>query len=615
MAASDRPWTGTPSTTQLIQGTMEAFLKITNQYSTSPDKRAFMVTGSKGHKNLEGNDDEYSLLEEKFQGGDITGMADVYEQENGYGILADYKVSGSYKVAKALGMVIVKEPTGEIYKTGKNKGQEKMRSVLIKDESKIDRDSWNKQLNFYRMEFEKRGFPVHEMRIQCIVRDWNTFIARSRGVFRNIYYFKIEKMDDAVVTEYFERKRKALADALEHGRCDQVCTADENWQGLKCAKYCDVAEFCSLGKYLKREKESDDMAIKNLSEIRRLPRLGKIRLGIKKKTAAGVEYPAEVDYFILDPQTPSPTENQKLKDEFVKLYGEKPKQIKIMLPVSDMEVTFPQHYKRYGRTTSLQCRGDGIEATAATDDFTKGLQIIRRNEMGHPVVRCAGRECPYYKEKACSEVATLQVLLPDLPGAGVWQITTGSYHSIVNLNSCIDFIKSVAGRAHMIPLMLERRPQEIGQEGKKRTHYIMQINQDFRLADLQRYALIDSTKILLELPAPEVEKEDILSGENTDINPDQPEPEPEAPPTETKAPPASQKPAAAESEVMITKQQSVAIPQMCPRAGWNGPRLLQEMAKYGAKTMNQLTEKQAAQIIATLNVEMGKKAAPSGKAA
>ena len=34
------------------------------------------------------------------------------------------------------------------------------------------------------------------------------------------------------------------------------------------------------------------MAIKGLSEVRRLPRLGKIRLGIKKIAASGKEYPS-----------------------------------------------------------------------------------------------------------------------------------------------------------------------------------------------------------------------------------------------------------------------------------------------------------------------------------
>jgi len=521
MASSDRKWTGKPSTTQLIQGTMEAFLKITRDYATSPDSRAFMINGTKGHGVLEQYDDECSFLEERFDGDntDITGIADVIEIENGKAILADHKTSGSFKVAKSLGFHTDKEETGEVFKSGPRKGQPKYRNVLKRDDSKIDRRDWALQLNKYRLEAEKRGIKIDEVKIQVICRDGGTFIARSRGVFRNVYYFKIERIPDNEVIAYFERKRKALHQALKQGYWKDICTAEENWDSLKCQRYCDVAEFCKYGKFLKQEKENEDMAIKGLSEIRRLPRLGKIRLGIKKKTKSGKEYPAEVDYFILDPQTPSELENEKLIGEFHTLYGEQPKSIKIMFPVAESDFYFPQFYKRYGSGASLKCKGDGELASCTMDEFAKGLKIKGKDEMGLTRVVCDGRDCIYYKKKECSEVGVLQALLPDLPGAGVWQITTGSFHSIVNLNSCIDYIKAVCGRAHMIPLTLERRPQETTFEGRKATHYILHINMDCRLSDIQKFAMIEPTKALLELPEPEAEKEDILFQENATIEP------------------------------------------------------------------------------------------------
>ncbi len=524
LARSERPWTGKPSTTQLINGTMISLLRITKDYAVSPDDRAFMIHGTKGHANLEAADDELSILEERFTGDDtdITGIADVLETEAGKSALVDYKTSGSYKVAKALGFYVEDEPTGEVYKTGKRKGEQKTRKILKRDESKIDRLEWELQLNKYRMEYEKRGFKPDELRIQCVVRDGNTYIARSRGVFRNIYYFNIRILPDAEVAAYFDRKKNALLKALKQGYWKDPCTKEENWDGIRCENYCEVAEHCKYGKYLKREREIEDMAIKGLSEVRRLPRLGKIRLGIKKtKTrdnGTTVDYPAEVDYFIFDPQTPSEMENKKICDEAIRLYGEKPKSLQIMFPVANPDVYFPQFYKRYGSGTSLKCKGDGETAICGTDEFAVGLEKIGKDELGIPKVRCLGRECIYYKKKECSEVGVLQVLLPDLPGAGVWQITTGSYHSIVNLNSCIDFIKSVCGRAHMLPLTLERREQETAHEGKKSKHHIMHINMDFKLADLQKFALIQPEKMMLELPEPEAGKEDILFGENVVID-------------------------------------------------------------------------------------------------
>lgn len=522
LVAKERPWTGKPSTTQLLNGTMCAFLKLTKDYATYPDSRAFMIHGTVGHGKLEnaGDGDELSELEMKFQEGDITGIADGIETELGEAGMYDTKTSGSFKVAKALGFYVDKEETGEVYKTGKRKGEAKTISVLKRDDSKIDRREWELQVNRYRIEYEKQtGKKLKWLKIQCIVRDGNTYIARSRGVFRNIYYFNIPILPDQEVEEYFEVKKQALLTAMEQGYWNDVCTAKENWDGLKCQNYCEVAEYCSYGKYLHREKEDENMAIKGLSEVRRLPRLGKIRLGIKKKAASGAEYPSEVDYFILDPQTPSELENEKIKADFVRLYGENPKSIKIMFPVADPELYFPQYYKRYGSATALKCKGDGTTAACATEEYAKGLKILRKDEMGLPVVECKGQECIYYKNKECSEVGTLQILLPELPGAGVWQISTGSYNSIVNLNSCIDYIIAVCGRAHMMPLTLERREQEtqhIDDSGKahKGRHYILHLNMDFRLADLQKFATIEPTKMLLSLPEPDAEKEDILFQEN-----------------------------------------------------------------------------------------------------
>lgn len=508
-----------PSTTQLIQGTMAAFLKLTQDFDISPDSRAFMITGSRGHQKLESYDDDYSLIEEKLVDSEVSGIADLLTQEDGQMVLSDYKVTGSFKVAKCLGMVTAEEETGEIYKSGAKKGQSKTRKVLKRDESTIDMTEWELQLNKYRIEFERMGFKIDKLKIQCIVRDGNTFIARSRGVFRNVYYFEIKRLPDDYVIEYFAQKRRALLKALETGKHHNVCTGVENWDGVKCASYCEVAEHCPLGKYLKeeRQKGADTMPIMGLTEARRLPRMGKIRLGVKAKSANGHEYPKEVDYFILDPAVANPDEKKRLIDIFHQKYGEQPKSIPIMFPLGDIEKIFPQYYKSYGKTTLLKCKGDGTEAITNDPEYIKALDVVSEDEFGKRV-KCRGKECPFYKSKQCSESAALSFLMPELPGSGVWQINTGSIHSIINLNSCFDYVRAVAGRFHMIPLKLERRLQPIAHEGKSINHYILHINLDISLADLQKSAQIDPQRIALDIPPIEPDKEDIYLECNTEIN-------------------------------------------------------------------------------------------------
>ena len=96
--------------------------------------------------------------------------------------------------------------------------------------------------------------------------------------------------------------------------------------------------------------------IKGLSDVRRLPRLGKIRLGIKVKHAkTGNEYPKEVGYFVCPP-------------EIQKVYGEKPTALDIMFPIEDETKVFAQNYKAYV-FQGLRCKGDGEIALRRVSDL------------------------------------------------------------------------------------------------------------------------------------------------------------------------------------------------------------------------------------------------------
>ena len=48
-----RKWTGTPSTTQLLNPSRMAYLQITKPYSIDPFESAFMLLGTRHHKTLE----------------------------------------------------------------------------------------------------------------------------------------------------------------------------------------------------------------------------------------------------------------------------------------------------------------------------------------------------------------------------------------------------------------------------------------------------------------------------------------------------------------------------------------------------------------------------------
>jgi len=219
--------------------------------------------------------------------------------------------------------------------------------------------------------------------------------------------------------------------------------------------------------------------IKGLSERRRLPRLNVIRLGLKLKSQkTGNEYPSETAYFVCPP-------------EVQKIYGDKPTELDVMLPINDIDSVFPCAYKYYGSNKGLKCQGNGEQAWRVNDQ-TKEMETIK----------CP---CPLLDEGKCKQSGTLMVMLPKVSVGGVYQIRTSSYNSIVDINSGLDYVSALLGRFALVPLKLRRVKTETHHEDKKQNHYTLKIIFDADIATLN--ALRSDTVRVLEhpryqLPAP-----------------------------------------------------------------------------------------------------------------
>ena len=247
------------------------------------------------------------------------------------------------------------------------------------------------------------------------------------------------------------------------------------------------------------------MPIKNLSEETRMPRLGKIHLGIRVpvlkdgqpviRDGKPVMRPEKVEYFVLD----------KLNSgyqEIVDLFGPQPKELRILIPVEDEELWATQYYKMYDMTRGLICRGDGENASRMIDIKTGSLPNKDTGTVGMKDMVCAGKNCPEYKVKKCGEVMNLRFILPEVPGLGIWQIDTGSINSILNINSCAKMIKAAFGRISMVPLSLTLEPIEVNnpETGKKQKVYVLNLRSTVTLAQLADVAREQSKTFLLEAP-------------------------------------------------------------------------------------------------------------------
>ncbi len=223
-------------------------------------------------------------------------------------------------------------------------------------------------------------------------------------------------------------------------------------------------------------------SIKGISEKRRLPRLGKIRLGIKvpikgkdpsKCDCKGMgcfhcTRPYETSYFVVPP-------------EVAKIYGEKPTELDIMAPVNQLDIVFPNAYKFYGSSRGLKCHGN-LEIAYCMNEQTKEIEE---------------RDCPCErKDKECKPSSTLQVILYKINFGGIYSITSGSFNSMVDIPSGFDFTQCLLGRFSMVPLKLKRVPTITHHDGKKQTHYPLQIHLETNSPEFINALKEQTTKIL-----------------------------------------------------------------------------------------------------------------------
>jgi hypothetical protein len=236
------------------------------------------------------------------------------------------------------------------------------------------------------------------------------------------------------------------------------------------------------------------MPIEGLSEVVRIPRLGKIRLGIKveSKDKKNVLYPKPTDYFVCP-------------KEVTEVYGDKPKELDIMFPVEESELFAQQFLRAYSLSQGLVCIGTGVEAHRKVDMDTGAIADHSTKKWEWRDTLCDPQDCPEYSTKRCRRVMNLQFLMPTVPGIGVYQIDTSSFYSIVNINSMVKMLKGVLGRCSLIPLVLALGPVEVSPPGlTKKTVYIMHIKKNIKLAELAKLAILPPGRVLI----PEAETEE-----------------------------------------------------------------------------------------------------------
>lgn len=201
--------------------------------------------------------------------------------------------------------------------------------------------------------------------------------------------------------------------------------------------------------------------------------------------------------------------------EVREIYGEKPTVLDIRFPMENIDDIFPQYYKLYGQSAGLKSYSDGITV------WTRG------DQPGEWITSPAPSKEDLAKQ-GYKAMGTLNFILPKVSRAGTYQITTRSFHSIVKLNSCIDYIKVLFGRVSLLPLKLILEPTEahivIKGVPSKKVVYTMKLH--FEESEIMNYmrkrkealaqfsSPIQITTKIASLPAAEEEYEEEQEIEN-----------------------------------------------------------------------------------------------------
>ena len=206
--------------------------------------------------------------------------------------------------------------------------------------------------------------------------------------------------------------------------------------------------------------------IQRLVNRQRLPRIGKIKLGItvtkevpdrENGGMKTVSFPQEVPHFVCPP-------------ELTELYGDKPTRLPILFPSDDIEKVLPTRYEVYsGGLLTLDCDGEN-----AVSIPKKGPEVRFACErpMGEP-----GKPTPECK---CGAKAKGQLNVIVLGGGiGTYQITVGGEQRLADLLTQLHIYRETFGslkavNGHPIPFEIVRVPQTSqirkgGEDGERLT--------------------------------------------------------------------------------------------------------------------------------------------------
>jgi len=186
-----------------------------------------------------------------------------------------------------------------------------------------------------------------------------------------------------------------------------------------------------------------------------LPIIGKIKIGEKKTTAEGKEYPSALDYFRVPDEC-------KFKDLFKKAYGDKPKKLKVVFVSDNIDEVCAERYECWDKGKRWGW-GDGEHFEVYDGKDYIQVDKVKAHELT--------------KGKKWETFLTLRFVLPEIPGVlGQWQFDTkGAKVTIPSIVSSFDFVRERANTIVAIPFELVVEPTKGYSPGAARNYPVVKL--------------------------------------------------------------------------------------------------------------------------------------------
>jgi Recombination directionality factor-like len=189
-----------------------------------------------------------------------------------------------------------------------------------------------------------------------------------------------------------------------------------------------------------------------------MPRLGKIRKGgeqgTKTKEIRGekVQVPIvgkDLDYFRIVSDRPG------LEAQMAQLYGQEPKELRVVMPYHTVEEVFDPWMKEYGKS-GLKRQCDGAQQILWLPEGAANYRGVGIGDAPLPCV-AATNGCK------CQRTAALKVVLPEvfaLGHCGYFEIATSSKHDILSIGGALNYVFGLRGSLLGVPFIVRRSPEE-----------------------------------------------------------------------------------------------------------------------------------------------------------